>query len=112
MDPESCTFEMTAIGPIFPEQETMPEHEPYRNKTAALERGLADELKRRGYDVLGSHPRMGAVDPQLMAQVKEKLEIFFPVAAGQNSRSPRFQLVTASGPETASGILLADRDRF
>ena len=35
INPEACTFEMTAIGPIFDEQKTMHEHEPFRDKTAA-----------------------------------------------------------------------------
>lgn len=45
IDPLSCTFEMVAIGPIFPEQDTMEQHKPIRDQVAALERALADFLQ-------------------------------------------------------------------
>ena len=112
MNPEFCTFEMTAIGPIFSEQSNMPEHVPFRDQTAALERGLADELKRRGYEVLGTHPKVGVPDPSLMAQVSEKLEPFFPAWKQKDVHTPRYQPVTPLGKATASEIVLADRDRF
>src|SRR2546428_6150176 len=79
IDPETCTFEMTAIGPIFDEQKTMPKHRPLRDKTAALERAVADELKRRGYKVLGTHPKAEEPDPSLLRQVIAKLQTSFPV---------------------------------
>src|SRR3989344_462420 len=53
--PSTCSFEMIAVGPIFAEAKDFDRHKPIRDKTAALERGLAEALRRRGYSVLGSH---------------------------------------------------------
>ncbi len=82
INPEACTFEMIAIGPIFDEKKSMPEHKPLRDKTAALERALADELKRRGYEVLGVHPRKIQPDPVLFGQLIEALQNSFPPRHG------------------------------
>ena len=112
IDPEICTFEMTAIGPIFDEQKTMPEHKPLRDKTAALERALADELKRRGYNVLGTHPRVAEPDPNLLSQVISKLQNLFPSKTTENQSTPRFQPIRAKGGASASEIILRDRGRF
>jgi hypothetical protein len=87
INPETCVFEMTAIGPIFDEQETMPNHIPFRDETAALERALADELKRRGYEVLGTHPKAKEPNPKLLSQVIEGLQSWFPPK--DESNSPR-----------------------
>lgn len=113
VDPETCTFEMTAIGPIFEEQETMPQHKPFRDKTAALERALADELKRRGYKVLGSHPPPREADPSLLEEVISKLRDSFPSQTARLEPRTRFQPIVLQGEgPTASEILLRDRDRF
>jgi hypothetical protein len=113
IDPEACTFEMTAIGPIFNEQKTMSEHKPLRDKTAALERALADELKRRGYNVLGTHPRAEEPDPALFKQVIGKLQTAFPSRKEETERSPRYQPIKLRGEgPSASEILLRDRGRF
>ena len=113
IDPESCTFEMIAIGPIFDEQETMPNHKPYRDKTAALERALADELKRRGYNVLGTHPRAKDPDSSLWPQLIAKIEPSFPPQYDRPVRSPRFQPIHLRGEgPSASEIVLRDRERF
>ena len=113
IDPENCIFEMTAIGPIFEEQTTMPEHISRRDKTAALERALADELKGRGYNVLGKHPKNGAVDPALFAQVIERLNWTFPPQKELKRTGPRFQPIKlrGNGP-SATELMLQDRDRF
>jgi hypothetical protein len=74
----NCTFEMVAIGPMFPEQETMAKHAAIRDQVAALERALADFLRQRGYDVRGSHPRAVAPDENLIAQVRAIVESKFP----------------------------------
>jgi hypothetical protein len=112
IDPENCTFEMTAIGPIFDEQEDMPRHKPLRDKTAALESGLADELKRRGYKVLGKHPRPVEPDPTLFQQVLAKLQGVFP-ARSQEPQQPRFRPIKLRGDgQSASELLLRDRERF
>jgi hypothetical protein len=113
INPENCTFEMTAIGPIFDEQEDMPRHKPLRDKTAALESGLADELKRRGYNVLGRHPRPVEPDPALFQQVISKLQGGFPARDEQPQPQTRFQPIKLQGNgPSASEMLLRDRERI
>ncbi len=75
----ACTYEMLAVGPIFPEQATFPDHVPFRDKMAALERAAADELKTLGYIVLGTHPRAGSPDPELLRQVQSIIRSHFSV---------------------------------
>jgi hypothetical protein len=79
IDPLCCKFEMTAIGPVFREQPTMAEHKPTRDQMAALERALADYLRQRRYDVLGTHPSAHPPDSALLAQVLEVVGRKFPV---------------------------------
>ena len=113
INPENCTFEMTAIGPIFDEQEDMPMHRPLRDKTAALESGLADELKRWGYRVLGTHPRPTEPDPNLFHQVIAQLQAGFPPQNQEPPSQPRFQPITLLGDgPSASELMLQDRERF
>jgi len=113
IDPETCTFEMIAIGPIFEEQDTRPAHDPLRDKTAALERALAEELKQRGYEVLGVHQSSVQPDPDLLEQVIAKVEHSFPVQRVERSTSaPRYQPIRAVGGASASEIVLRDRGRF
>jgi hypothetical protein len=69
-DCHECTFEMTAIGPVFPEQKSFEDHKPSRDLMAALERALADGLKGRGYCVLGIHPSKGSPDELLLSQIR------------------------------------------
>jgi hypothetical protein len=112
INPEVCTFEMTAIGPIFAEQKTMPDHKPLRDKTAALERAIADELKRRGYNVLGTHPRAQEPDQKLLSHVIAELETSFPPRTTDPEQSRRYQPIRAKGGASASEIIIRDRDRF
>ena len=86
---EECIFEMVAVGPIFPEQATFEDHVPARDQMAALERAIADELRVRGYVVLGTHPRAGTLDPPLWAKVRALLDSKFPVIAGHDEPNPR-----------------------
>ncbi|WP_377277314.1 hypothetical protein [Rhizobium sp. R86522] len=63
------TFEMISYGPIFPEVERHPDfayrvephwtdarnrHDPFRDRMAALEKKLAQELKARKYNVMNT----------------------------------------------------------
>lgn len=86
---EDCTFEMVAVGPIFPEQTTREDHFPIRDRMAALERALADEMRCRGYVVLGTHPRAGSPDQSVLEQIRALLDPKFPVVAGHNKALPR-----------------------
>ena len=75
---DECSFEMIAIGPIFPEQSEFEAHKPMRDQLASLERAIADELRQRGYVVLGTHPRAGSPDQALLEQLRVRLAPKFP----------------------------------
>ena len=83
---EECAFEMVAVGPIFPEQATFADHAPIRNHMAALERAIADELRRRGYVVLGTHPRAGSPDQFMMESILALIDSKFPVIDGSRPK--------------------------
>jgi hypothetical protein len=108
VDPEACIFEMTAIGPIFDEQETFEKHVPLRDKTASLEGALATELKNRGYSVIGKHPPSTGSDPALFTQVIQKLDEIFP----DRRVRPLLEwepIQLPAGSLTASEIIIQDR---
>jgi hypothetical protein len=109
IDPETCIFEMTAIGPIFDEQKTMPEHIPFRDETAALERALADELKRRGYEVLGAHPKAKEPNSKLLSQVLEKLQGWFPSKKDESNASRCFSPIKLRGGEPTHITIMRGR---
>jgi predicted component of type VI protein secretion system len=67
--PETCMFEMIAVGPLFREQPDMEKHKPARDQVAALERALAEHLRGAGYEVLGDHPRSAKYDEALCGEV-------------------------------------------
>jgi hypothetical protein len=78
IDPTSCRFEMVAIGPIFPEQSDMGQHQPIRDLVAGQETALAGLLSTRGYTVVGSHPAPRVYDRGLFARVCELIDEEFP----------------------------------
>ena len=69
VEPTKCTFGVLAVGPLSTERLSMASHRPIRDKTAALEAGLAGLLRRRGYSVLGVHPRTVKVDQTQLAKI-------------------------------------------
>lgn len=77
IDPVSCHFKFTALGPIYEERGDMESHVPVRDKTAALERKTADWFRDRGYEVLGSHPKRRTVDENAWRFVEGELKIRF-----------------------------------
>ncbi|MCC6491119.1 MAG: hypothetical protein IT364_26765 [Candidatus Hydrogenedentes bacterium] len=81
---EACTFEMVAIGPIWPEQDNFDAHKPIRDQMAALERAVADELQQRGYRVLGTHPRRGNSNEVILQQLRDLLDPKFPTRCRPN----------------------------
>lgn len=78
VQPSQCTFEMLAIGPIFPEQLTFELHKPIRDTVGAIEAALADELVDRGYNVIGTHGRRVPQDAELWAEVLRHINPKFP----------------------------------
>ena len=79
VNPVDCEFEQVAVGPIFPEQPgDMDAHKPYRDLNAAMEYALAQELDRRGYEVLGSHVSRKKLDEDLFRQVMDLMNEHYP----------------------------------
>ncbi|MFQ5733029.1 MAG: hypothetical protein ACE5KM_13895 [Planctomycetaceae bacterium] len=76
--PSQCTFEMVAVGPIFPEQNDFESHKPFRDTMSALESALADTLRDRGYNVIGTHGRRVTTDQNLFSQVLDHIDRKFP----------------------------------
>ena len=80
--PESCRFEMLALGPLFPEQVNMDAHKVYRDRAATLERALADHLRDLGHKVIGTHPRERPLDGELVrrfSEVCQAVQDFLPM---------------------------------
>jgi len=77
-----CTFEMVAVGAIFPGQPTFEDNTPLRNRMAAPERAVAEEMRQRGYVFLGTHPRAGSPDKSLLDRIRALLDSMFPIIAG------------------------------
>jgi hypothetical protein len=79
VDPTDCTFEMMAIGPVFPQQMNMALHRPLRDEIAAQEAALSGLLASRGYDVLGSHPTCRVYDRGLFERIRDFVDLLFPI---------------------------------
>lgn len=73
IDPKSCKFSFTAIGPIFKECESMEAHIPVRNQMAALERSTADWFHGKGFEVIGTHPKLREVNTEIWNKIKYEL---------------------------------------
>jgi AbiV family abortive infection protein len=84
--PSSAKFEMLAIGPLFPEQESFKDHIAYRDKMAALENALAEHIRSNGYNVLGTHNSRKAVDKNILREVVEIVEKHFPPRGSQTKK--------------------------
>lgn len=76
--PASCSFEMVAIGPLFPEADSMETHRPVRDQVGAVENALATLLRGGGYTVLGKHSSKAAVDHVMMRGITEIVDREFP----------------------------------
>ncbi|NKN03235.1 hypothetical protein [Rhizobium leguminosarum] len=86
-------FEMFSYGPIFPEvekdpafayrlephwEDAMRRHEEFRDRTAALESKLTNELKVRGYNVMNTvHSKKVAAEEEWLA-VRDAFSEHFP----------------------------------
>jgi hypothetical protein len=91
---ENCDlFELIAHGPIYPEVERHPDfayrraphwddalrlHEPIKNKMAALEARLAQDLKRAGYYIMNKVNSNMPLDLDAWARVKLAFSEDFP----------------------------------
>ena len=74
-DPIGCSFEMFALGPLFPEQPSLEQHRKIRDIVAPLESALALYLRQKGCDVAGSHPTTaGEVDKELLFKIQSAVD--------------------------------------
>ncbi len=79
VSPSECTFEMTAIGPLFAEVQNWEKHQSLRDRTAGLEKAIAVTLNGRGYTVLGSHAEQSELDMKLFSEILVVLDRKFPL---------------------------------
>jgi hypothetical protein len=56
VEPEDCSFRLIAYGPVLPETpgKNMAEHRLRRDRIAAIEKRLAEDLGDAGYDVVNT----------------------------------------------------------
>ena len=112
IDPERCTFEMLAIGPLFDEQSSMADHLPVRDKMAALERALARELRDRGYHVIGQHQSGEDPDPSLMQQLVQLINAEFPEPKRKQAMHFKPIPLRADGVSMSEFIIREREERF
>ncbi len=74
INPSTCTMEMFAIGPMFPEERTFSVHKRVRDVMAGLEGAVATALRQRGFTVLGKHSVSHAPDPGKLNEVLRLIE--------------------------------------
>ncbi len=78
IDPLSAKFEMLAIGPLFPEQSSFADHKVYRDQMAALEKALAEHLRKNGYIVLGNHQSKKEINAEKLKGILKVVNKRFP----------------------------------
>jgi hypothetical protein len=69
VDPFVSSFELFAVGPIFPEQPDLIAHRKHRDILGPLETALAAHFKSAGHIVLGTHPKSKPYDGKIFAKV-------------------------------------------
>lgn len=80
-EPESCSsFEFVCHGPIYPEitTGTMADHMPMRNAIGALEKELAQALKKAGYTVMNEVKWTHSHDTVALKKVVNAFRYHFP----------------------------------
>ena len=83
IDPVTCQFEMVGFGPIFEEMpgKDMAAHKPIRDKVAAVEKRLAEDLTAAGYDVMNVVRSNAPLDLDVYEPVKAAFAAEFPELA-------------------------------
>ncbi|WP_374372454.1 hypothetical protein [Dongia sp.] len=80
-EPENCSsFEFICHGPIYPEITTgcMDDHVPVRNAIGALEKGLAQALRKAGYTVMNEVRWTHSHDKAALKKVVNAFRYHFP----------------------------------
>lgn len=73
-DPLVCEYDLISIGPLYPEQDNLESHRKYRDLIAPLEAALAEYLKGKGYEVVGTHPKPRAKDEAMFKKLLSMIE--------------------------------------
>ncbi len=74
MEPTAATYHMVAVGPIYPEQETLDLHRHHRNVVAPMEAALGRHMRGLGYDVVGNTNSKHPLNQTLFKQVLKKFD--------------------------------------
>ena len=81
VEPEDRSFRLIAHGPVLPEAagKDMAEHKLRRDRIAAIEKRLAEDLKDAGYDVVNTVSSTKPLDEALYAQARVAFAQHFPL---------------------------------
>jgi hypothetical protein len=71
-DPLKCNYRLVAVGPIFPEQTDLTKHRLRRDWVGSVEATIAEQLRRDGHHVLGTHPKPKVIATRLHDRVLRK----------------------------------------
>jgi hypothetical protein len=74
LDRLNCSYEMFAIGPLFPEQTNIKKHRELRDVIAPLESALASYLRQKGFTVVNDIKAIGEVDKVLFSKIKNEVD--------------------------------------
>ena len=82
IDPETCSFRLIAHGPILEEATAQDEHRERRDKIAAMEKALADEMTAVGYNVINNVNCRMKLDVTKFASVHAAFALHFKMLEG------------------------------
>lgn len=81
-DPLRCSYQLVAVGPIFPEQDDLVRHRLRRDWVGSAEATIAAQLRADGYNVLGTHPKPKVLGSKLEGRVLKKFRAALSLKAG------------------------------
>ena len=78
--PEACHFKLVALGPLDAEssQDTRAEHDERRDRIAAMEKALADQMLESGYNVINRVHCKKTLDLQVYEGIRVVFAGAFP----------------------------------
>jgi len=78
--PEACHFKLVAVGPLDAEstEDTRAEHDERRDRIAAMEKALADQMLEAGYNVINRVQSKKTLDHQMYKGIRRAFAGAFP----------------------------------
>lgn len=73
IDPSTCSFEFFCVGPVFPEQGTIEDHNRHRDLVSKIEGALAAHFEGFG-EVIGKRPKAQGHDVKQLQKIVRELE--------------------------------------